>query len=256
MSHGWIPLSESNNPDLAAVILDVRSELGDRRTNVIEVGLTFHPVFNAHAYVYKRFVLLHAPLVYSLDWLATFSVALASLRPLAQEQGRLDDQIAAIEKGATEVLDVIAGVKRWGTPDMSNALDAYQGAQGPDLRYARLGHAIGATQRMWIVLHEFSHILNRDRQIGAKVPEQEFAADLFATNTCEQIFARRRATHSRTVATAIPLFFDILEALERRIPTRSTTHPPARERLARVRASTSHWAEWGGGPEDGLFRLL
>src|SRR5712664_221311 len=256
MSRGWLSLSESNIADLATVVRDVRSGLGDRRTNAINIGLTFYPIFNAEAYVSKRFVLLHAPLIYGLDWLATFSVALASLRPVAQDEGGFDDQIAAIEKGASETLDVIAGLKRWGTLDMSNALYAYQGAQGPDLRYARLGYAIAASQRLWIVLHEFSHILSRDRQVGAKALEQEFAADLFATSKCEQIFTRRRAANSRTVSSAIPLLFDLFEALERRIPARSKTHPPARERRARVRAATPHWPEWGGGAENDLFRWL
>jgi hypothetical protein len=103
----------------------------------------------------------------------------------------------------------------------------------------RVGFVYASFQRIWILLHEFGHVLLRHRRReGQAALDQEFAADEFATN-----ILLSQSLDDIPVATpgTAPLdytllyLFRILRLMELFLPIpQPGTHPPAQARFERI----------------------
>lgn len=255
MKAGWFGLSIQNNPDLGDVVRLSQHFLGTRFKEVTDtpVGLTFFPNFNAAAYPSSlgQLILMHVPLVFSLDALNTFARELQVWRhePQLAAPGRLEVLKTVIVDG----LDFIVLRKAWMSTETMRMLEIYRNtARGPDDRWHRFGYSCALTQRCWILLHEYGHVvLGHGPAPGAKAHDNEFAADAFAT---ELIAHATRPDNMFPLEVALPLLFDILEAAERRLTASRTesTHPTATQRRERVRKLVDGWLE-RQTPEDAAF---
>ena len=255
---GWFGLSRGNNPDLDDIVGRAGRLIPGRHDPLTDtpVGLTFFSQFNAAAHWAPSVVLLHIPLVFSLDVLNTFARELMVWRdePALTPPSRLQ----AIGSVVADGLDFIVVRKKWMSPDMARMLQIYRDtARGPDDRWQHFGYACALTQRCWILLHEYGHVaLNHDpRARGLDAREHEFAADAFATDAF--VHAPTDAMRDMfPLAVALPWLFDILEAAERRLPglPQDSTHPTAAQRRARVRERVADWYE--GSPDEAAFASL
>jgi hypothetical protein len=248
---GWFGLSRGNNPDLDDIIGRAGRLIAGRHDRLSDtpVGLTFFSQFNAAAHWAPSAVLLHIPLVASLDVLNTFARELMVWRdePALTPPSRLQTIRSVVADG----LDFIVVRKKWMSAEMARMLQIYRDtARGPDDRWQRFGYACALTQRCWILLHEYGHVaLNHDpRARGLDAQEHEFAADAFATDAFAQ--APPGAKNDMfPLALALPWFFDFLDAAERRLPDPppDSTHPTAAQRRARVRERVADWYEGAAG---------
>ncbi len=254
---GWFGISEGTNFELSQLIPAVKCGLSNSKVDFAKVGLTFLPHFNANAYVGSGFALLHAPLVFSLDWMGTFGYALNVLRPIAHHDPKFPPMIECIEQSVSKILDFVCGLEPWTGPQISQVVKVHNDALGPDERWARTGYDVAATQRIWILLHEFGHLLfGHGRAVGKDAWRQEFEADAFATQNVEAIVDNAGHVSEVPAEVAVPLLFDVLEAADTRDPRKSATHPPSSAWRERIQAATPHWQSWGAGRDDSPFKNL
>ncbi|MBA5776519.1 hypothetical protein H2509_05205 [Stappia sp. F7233] len=254
IAQGWIGLSPATNPDYGDILQIVQGILAHCGVSqpLPASGLSFHTTFDAGffrgpVFGLGSFISLSIGLLQSLDVLNEWVLGASDIHfgamthVAALEQAYLDATFHALPF----MLGLTADIHGEGGEAAFRAV-VMEETPGFD-RYARMGHMIAKTQKVWIVLHEVAHWhLGHRRMSGMGSHRQEYEADrqaLLWLLDCEA--AEGVLENNVPSEVAIPTLFDLLRCAEGLHPFESDTHPTYADRWSRIAETAEVRARWG-----------